>query len=233
MESYPLNSYVRHKMTASEEENLTSKEQAVVNYIREEGGIHQAKMWKDLDFSRREGSRLAKNLDDEGIIERTKVTYEGRVTYFLTLPGQDIDLAKEVLQESSTEESDSKEQTIKEDQGSQVHSNNDLSANEREALEYVNRVGGIHQSDLWKELDISRREGSRVAKSLAEKDQIERERVAYKGNHTYYLSPVARNLDFSLLMAGDILSPFIGEEEIHPQSDAFSQWLMNLAYEDR
>jgi hypothetical protein len=33
-------------------------------------------------------------------------------------------------------------------------------------------------------------------------------------------------------MAGDQLTPFIGEEEIDPQSDAFSQWLMALAYEE-
>jgi len=29
-----------------------------------------------------------------------------------------------------------------------------------------------------------------------------------------------------------MLSPFIGEEEIDPNSDAFSQWIMNLAYEE-
>jgi hypothetical protein len=44
--------------------------------------------------------------------------------------------------------------------------------------------------------------------------------------------PTASDLDFSLLMAGDMLSPFIGEEEVDPRSDAFSQWLMNLAYEE-
>jgi hypothetical protein len=33
-------------------------------------------------------------------------------------------------------------------------------------------------------------------------------------------------------MAGDMLSPFIGEEEVNHNSDAFSQWLMNLAYEE-
>lgn len=38
--------------------------------------------------------------------------------------------------------------------------------------------------------------------------------------------------DYSLLMAGDMLSPFVGEEDIDPQSDAFSQWIMNLAYEE-
>jgi hypothetical protein len=33
-------------------------------------------------------------------------------------------------------------------------------------------------------------------------------------------------------MAGDMLSPFVGDEEIDAQSDAFSQWVMNLAYEE-
>ena len=39
-------------------------------------------------------------------------------------------------------------------------------------------------------------------------------------------------MDFSLLMADDMLSPFIGEEEVDAQADAFSQWMMNLAYEE-
>jgi len=32
-------------------------------------------------------------------------------------------------------------------------------------------------------------------------------------------------------MAGDMLSPFVGEEDVDAQSDSFSQWIMNLAYE--
>jgi hypothetical protein len=74
----------------------------------------------------------------------------------------------------------------------------DLSADEQRGLELIKETGGIHQSDFWKELDISSRKG----------------------------------LEFRLLMAGDLLSPFIGEEEVDPQSDSFSQWLMNLAYEE-
>lgn len=38
--------------------------------------------------------------------------------------------------------------------------------------------------------------------------------------------------DFSLLMAGDMLSPFVGEDDIDPQSGAFTQWIMKLAYEE-
>ena len=108
----------------------------------------------------------------------------------------------------------------------------DLSDDERQALELIRETGGIHQSDFWKELDISSRKGSRIAEKLEEQDLIQRSNAVYNGHNTYYLEPAARDLEFSMLMAGDLLSPFIGEEEVNPNSDAFSQWLMNLAYEE-
>ena len=108
----------------------------------------------------------------------------------------------------------------------------DLSEDERAGLELVRETGGVHQSDFWKELDVSSRKGSRIAEKLAELELINREDAVYNGHNTYYLEPTAADLDFSLLMAGDLLSPFIGEEEIDPNSDAFTQWLMNLAYEE-
>ncbi|PSQ18653.1 MarR family transcriptional regulator [Halobacteriales archaeon QS_8_69_26] len=103
---------------------------------------------------------------------------------------------------------------------------------ERAGLELVRETGGIHQSEFWKELDINSRKGSRIVETLVENDLIEREETIYQGHNTYYLTPRARDLDFSLLMAGDMLSPFIGEEEIDAQSDDLSQWIMNLAYEE-
>jgi len=108
----------------------------------------------------------------------------------------------------------------------------DLSEVERQALELVRETGGIHQSDFWKELDVSSRKGSRIAEKLLERELIQREETVYQGHNTYLLLPTARDLDFSLLMAGDMLSPFIGEEEVDANSDSFTQWLMNLAYEE-
>ncbi|WP_053947697.1 helix-turn-helix transcriptional regulator [Halolamina sediminis] len=108
----------------------------------------------------------------------------------------------------------------------------DLSDDERRALELIRDSGGIYQSDFWKELDITSRKGSRIAEGLAEEGLIQREEAVYDGHNTYLLKPRTRDLEFSLLMAGDQLTPFIGEEEIDPQSDTFSQWLMNLAYEE-
>jgi DNA-binding MarR family transcriptional regulator len=109
----------------------------------------------------------------------------------------------------------------------------DLSETEREGLELVRETGGIYQSNFWKELDISSRKGSRVVESLLEAGLVQREDAVYKGNTTYYITPAARDLDFSLLMAGDMLAPFVGDDEADPQSDGFSQWVMNLAYEER
>ena len=108
----------------------------------------------------------------------------------------------------------------------------DLSSDERAGLELIRESGGIHQSDFWKELDISSRKGSRIAEVLESLDLIKRTSTVYNGHNTYYLEPAARDLEFSMLMAGDMLSPFIGEEEINANSNAFSQWLMNLAYEE-
>ncbi|WP_299234411.1 helix-turn-helix transcriptional regulator [Natronomonas sp.] len=110
----------------------------------------------------------------------------------------------------------------------------DLSEIEREALELIRTTGGIHQSEFWKRLEIDSRKGSRIIDKLEELELIERSETVYEGHNTYLVTPVLdpRDLDFSLLMAGDMLSPFVGDEEIDPQSDAFSQWVMNLAYEE-
>jgi DNA-binding MarR family transcriptional regulator len=108
----------------------------------------------------------------------------------------------------------------------------ELSEDERRGLELVRETGGIYQSDFWKELDVSSRKGSRIVDSLIEKDLIRREEATYQGNRTYHLSPRPRDLEFSLLMAGDMLSPFVGEEDVDPRDDAFSQWIMSLAFEE-
>ncbi|SDK06501.1 hypothetical protein SAMN05216226_11645 [Halovenus aranensis] len=108
----------------------------------------------------------------------------------------------------------------------------ELDEDERRGLELIRETGGIHQSNFWKELDVSSRKGSRIVDTLSENDLIDRDETVYEGHNTYYLSPTAKDLEFSLLMAGDMLSPFVGDEEVDPQSDLFSQWVMNLAYEE-
>ncbi len=106
-----------------------------------------------------------------------------------------------------------------------------LSEDERAGLELIREKGGIHQSEFWKALDVSSRKGSRIVDTLIEHELIDRYETVYEGHRTYFLRPTARELDFSLLMAGDQLSPFIGDESVDATSDEFSQWVMSLAYQ--
>ena len=46
-------------------------------------GILQSEMWKRLDVTSREGSRLALKFEEKGIVERRKVLHNGRWTYRL------------------------------------------------------------------------------------------------------------------------------------------------------
>ena len=107
---------------------------------------------------------------------------------------------------------------------------NELSDSQQRGLQLIQETGGIHQSEVWKKLDVSSRTGSRIVDRLLEAELIERTETVYNGRKTYYLEPKAKDLDFRLLMAGDMLSPLIGEGDVDPQSDVFTQWVMNLQY---
>jgi len=71
-------------MIEMEEEplDLTSR---VYKLIVEHGkeGILQSELWKELNLTSRDGSRLAIRLEKRGIIKREKVLDEGRWTYLL------------------------------------------------------------------------------------------------------------------------------------------------------
>jgi DNA-binding MarR family transcriptional regulator len=57
-----------------------------------------------------------------------------------------------------------------------------------EALGYILREDGVAQSELWKELDVSSRTGSRVARRLAEAGLIDRDQTTHESRQTYWLT---------------------------------------------
>lgn len=62
---------------------------------------------------------------------------------------------------------------------------NDL---EQRALQLIfSADGGVLQSEMWKELGVSSREGSRLALKFEEKGVIERRKVLHDGRWTYVL----------------------------------------------
>ena len=65
---------------------------------------------------------------------------------------------------------------------------NDL---EYRAFQYILNTGekGVLQSELWRKLDASSREGSRIALKLENKGLIRREKELFNGRWTYRLYP--------------------------------------------
>ena len=60
-------------------------EHKALNFIATTGdeGVLQSNLWRKLDASSREGSRIALKLEDKGLIRREKELCEGRWTYRL------------------------------------------------------------------------------------------------------------------------------------------------------
>lgn len=102
---------------------------------------------------------------------------------------------------------------------------------EEEAIELIREENEVLQSELWKKLDCSAGKGSEIARMLEEENIVDRERVTSNGTSTYLLKAKrqpSEELDFSLLIAGDMLPPFIGDDDIEPTDDRFTQWILNL-----
>jgi len=60
-------------------------EYKALNFISNNGtdGVLQSELWRELDATSREGSRIALKLETKGLILRQKELYEGRWTYRL------------------------------------------------------------------------------------------------------------------------------------------------------
>jgi|GEM_PF-91280 len=196
-------------------DSLSENEKEAVEYIKSADDAYQSQLWKALDVTSRTGSRIAKRLEEKGVVRREQTTHDGNNTYRLVL-------AEEYRDEEETEEDEVEEPTA----------GYELDSDEGRALRLVESEGEIPQSELWKELDVSSRKGSRIASSLEDRGLIEREEGVHEGNRTYILYPVVEKLDYSLLVAGDMISPFIGEENPNPRSGSFTEWVYELAYSE-
>ncbi|MDZ7687415.1 MAG: MarR family transcriptional regulator [Halobacteriales archaeon] len=198
-------------------DSLSENEKEAVEYIKSVDDAYQSQLWKALDVTSRTGSRIAKRLEEKGVVKREQSTHEGNNTYRLVL-------AEEYRDEEATDDED--------DEIEETTAGYDMEPEERRALRLIESEGEIPQSELWKELDVSSRKGSRIASSLEDRGLIEREEGVHEGNRTYILYPVVKKLDYSLLVAGDMISPFIGEENPDMRSGSFTEWIYELAYSE-
>ena len=202
--------------------DLSSAEQQAYELIVYSEEVYQSELWKALDVSSRQGSRLVQSLSDTDLIERERTVHDGRVTYRL-MPSEDDENQMTVVDSEPVETEDH-------DKPSEAH-HEDLKPREQQALSLIQSTGGVYQSELWKELGVSSRTGTRIATALEDAGLVQREDAVQNGHTTYLLTPTPRQRDFSVLMAGTEISPFISTADVDPQSEAFTQWLMTLSRE--
>ena len=114
---------------------------------------------------------------------------------------------------------------------------NDL---EHEALKLIVNTGddGVLQSEMWRKLDATSREGSRIALKLEHKGLILRERELFGGRWTYRLFPkrqpasIDSITDCPCLMCPD--DPRCGPwSSTSPNiCEKLTQWILRLAIEE-
>lgn len=97
---------------------------------------------------------------------------------------------------------------------------------------------GILQCDLWRELDASSREGSRIALKLERRGLINRDRTIFNGRWTYKIFSKRRPMTIDSILGipcvacQDILKCGI-ESPVSPNTcENLTQWLLSLAEED-
>jgi len=216
-------------------ETLSPDEKQAYELITARDGLLQSELWKALEATSRKGSRLVTSLEEKGLIKRAQTTHNGQRTYLLT-PTNGRSPAATEPESGSESKSDRPDDipTRPEDVPADDPAE-DLEAREARALALIQERGEIYQSEFWKALGVSSRTGSRIATRLAENGAIQREEATYNGRRTYLLRPATKDLDFSLLMAGNRLSPLVESDgDIDPvESEAFTQWLFALTQDDR
>lgn len=107
---------------------------------------------------------------------------------------------------------------------------------EQKALHFIlnNGYGGVLQSELWRQLDATSREGSRIAIKLEGKGLIRREKELSNGRWTYRLYPkrlpasIDSIADCPCLMCPE--NPRCGSSSANtPQScRRLTEWLLSL-----
>ncbi len=110
---------------------------------------------------------------------------------------------------------------------------------EHKALRFIANTGdgGVLQSDLWRQLDASSREGSRIALKLENKGLIRRERELFGGRWTYRLYPKRKPasinsiIDCPCLTCSESIRCGAYGATSPNDCEKLTEWLANLARE--
>lgn len=76
--------------------SLLDVEERAIRVVKEAGEILQCDLWKALNVSSREGSRIALRLERKGLVRREPVIHNKRATYKLVWVGKETEVSVEV-----------------------------------------------------------------------------------------------------------------------------------------
>lgn len=111
---------------------------------------------------------------------------------------------------------------------------------EHKALQFIANTGdeGVLQSNLWRQLDASSREGSRISIKLENKGLIRRERELSEGRWTYRLYPKRKPasinsiIDCPCLTCSESIRCGAYGATSPNDCEKLTEWLNNLAHGD-
>ncbi|MEM1514759.1 MAG: transcriptional regulator [Candidatus Bathyarchaeia archaeon] len=106
---------------------------------------------------------------------------------------------------------------------------------ERRAFEIIMRAGekGILQSELWREINVTSKEGSKISIRLESKGLIHREPELSKGRWTYRLYPKHHPVFVNSILKCPCISckesPICGADSTVTPNDCekFTQWILD------
>lgn len=115
----------------------------------------------------------------------------------------------------------------------------DFTENELQLIDAIKNNSKLLQSDVSDIVSYTPRTVSRLVRKLEDSGVISRQKIVDEGSQTYVLELTEEaqevfgdELDYSLLMAGDMISPLITDDDIDPvESEQFGRWIMELVNE--
>jgi DNA-binding MarR family transcriptional regulator len=114
--------------------------------------------------------------------------------------------------------------------GKSLPKNNEL---EHKGLELIiaSKKEGILQSEMWKKLGVTSREGSKMALKFEEKGIIERKKVLHDGRWTYRLYPQTKSVtidsirDCPCIICEELDKCFSGGQKSPLICKSLTQWI--------
>jgi DNA-binding Lrp family transcriptional regulator len=106
---------------------------------------------------------------------------------------------------------------------------------EKEILSHIDEENSITQSEIWKDTEMSQSAVSDAVNSLEKRGLVKCEEVSVDGFSTKKISLAQDNyseVDYNVLMAGEMLPPFISDDKVSPEDEYMTEWILHMISEE-